>query len=128
MDKSIQQNNLNQAQQQGLSYDTKTIIVVLTLIFVYPIGVILMNSWMNWKGWTKLIISLPFYLLIIVLSVFIAILILAFIFGFFNKLSPQTAIKKADCVKACQVARDKEECVNTCLKNINLIPSPTISR
>lgn len=45
-----------------LSYDTKTIIVILTLIFVYPIGVVLMLVWMDWNKWFKILLSVPLVL------------------------------------------------------------------
>ncbi|MFZ2152871.1 MAG: hypothetical protein WAV41_02325 [Microgenomates group bacterium] len=46
-------------QNTGLSEDTKTIIVVLLLILVYPVGLILMFVWMKWPMWVKLLVALP---------------------------------------------------------------------
>lgn len=57
-----------------LSYDAKTIIVILTLILVYPVGVILMLIWMDWNKWLKIILTIP---LVICLIVPIILLILA---------------------------------------------------
>lgn len=43
-----------------ISYETKLTIVVLLLLFVYPLGLIFMWFWMkNWPLWLKLLISLP---------------------------------------------------------------------
>lgn len=44
------------------SHDTKTIITVLLLVFLYPIGVIVMWFWPKWKAWVKILISLPILL------------------------------------------------------------------
>lgn len=46
------------ADNQGLSEDTKTNIIVLLLIFVFPIGIILMWVWMKWPTWVKIILTL----------------------------------------------------------------------
>jgi type II secretory pathway pseudopilin PulG len=44
--------------------DTKTIIVVLLLVTVFPIGVIMMWIWMKWwPKWVKLLITIPFLIL-----------------------------------------------------------------
>ncbi len=57
------------------SYDTQMIITVLLLLFVYPLGVIFMWSWMrNWPVWLKIIITLPVFLFI--LSVFFIMFVL----------------------------------------------------
>lgn len=45
---------------EELSYETKLVIVVLLLLFVYPLGLVFMWFWMkNWPTWLKEIISLP---------------------------------------------------------------------
>ena len=57
--------------------DTKSIIVILLLVFVYPVGVILMFFWMkHWPKWLRIIIGIPLILLIVGV---IGIAILAFI-------------------------------------------------
>lgn len=45
--------------EEGLSQDTKTVIVVLLLLFVYPIGLVLMFMWMDWPKWIKFLLALP---------------------------------------------------------------------
>jgi hypothetical protein len=43
-----------------ISYETKLTIVILLLLFVYPLGLIFMWAWMrNWPLWLKVLISLP---------------------------------------------------------------------
>jgi len=45
-------------QHEGLSHDTKTLIVILLLVFAYPIGIILMWVWMKtWKTIIKILVS-----------------------------------------------------------------------
>ena len=51
-------------EQTSHSNDTKTIVTVLLLIFLYPIGVILMWFWTTWPKWVKLIITIPSLLVI----------------------------------------------------------------
>jgi len=62
-----------------LSYDSKTIITVLCLVTVYPVGVILMFAWMRWNKWVKALIVLPLILgLFIPLLVLLAVLVMMF--------------------------------------------------
>jgi len=49
-----------------LSYDTKTLITVILLVTVYPVGLILMFAWMRWDKWIKILILLPFLLAVLV--------------------------------------------------------------
>ncbi len=51
-----------------LSYDTKVVLTVLLLLFLYPVGLILMWVWGLWPTWVKVLISLPvlFFILVIV--------------------------------------------------------------
>lgn len=52
----------------------RTLITVLLLLFVYPIGVITMWVWSKWKTWIKAIVSLPLLLgLVILLLVVIGV-------------------------------------------------------
>lgn len=56
-----------------ISYETKLTIVILLLLFVYPLGLVFMWFWMrNWPLWLKILISLP-----------IVIGILGILFGIF---------------------------------------------
>lgn len=45
--------------QEELTYDTKTIITVLLLVTVYPIGLILVYKWMQWPKWLKIVLAVP---------------------------------------------------------------------
>jgi len=64
------------SNNQEVSANTKTIITVLFLIFLYPIGVVVMWFWTRWRAWVKILITLPIFLflfLIILISVLAAI-------------------------------------------------------
>lgn len=64
----------SRTENTELSYETRTIIVVLLLLFIYPAGLVFMWAWMgNWPVWLKLIITIP--LLLAVLA-FFAVMIL----------------------------------------------------
>ena len=61
-----------------MSYETKMIIVIVLLLFVYPIGLILMWVWMDkWPVWLKIVLSLPVALA--VLAIFVGFSIAALI-------------------------------------------------
>lgn len=94
-----------QPASQGMSEDTKSIITVLLLIFVYPIGLIFMWFWTRWPRWVKIILSLPIILAII--GIVAAIFLIA--------LNPSKQIMRANCVKACEAAVDKNTCVQQCI-------------
>lgn len=58
-----------------LSYETRVIITILLLLFVYPVGLIFMWWWMkNWPLWLKIIITIP--LVLGVFAFFAAILVI----------------------------------------------------
>jgi ABC-type sulfate transport system permease component len=97
------------ANKDTTSDDTKTIVTVLLLLFVYPVGVVVMWFWTKWKTWVKLLVSLP--LLFIPLLIFGAALLAA--------INPQGATEKAECVSDCSVMYEEgsvelQECVTDC--------------
>lgn len=94
-------------QQEGISYDTKTIITVLALIFVYPIGLLLMFIWMKWKMWVKLLIALPITLIVFG---FFAVTLLA-------AVNPRASFNKGKCVSQCG-ASSNTVCINACMKKL----------
>lgn len=63
------------SNQQGMSHDTKTLIVILLLVFAYPVGLILMWVWMKtWKTIIKVLITvLPIVLTLIWYILFFSI-------------------------------------------------------
>lgn len=76
------------ASNNGLTNDSKTIITVLLLILVYPIGLILVYVWMKWKMWIKLLVSLPLLLGLLI-----------FFSALFTTTNPGKAASRGKCVK-----------------------------
>jgi hypothetical protein len=97
-------------QSTGMSNDTKTIITVLLLLLMFPIGLLLMWFWVKWPVWVKIVISLP----ILIIPILLASLLIA--------VNPSKAIRQADCVKMCQAASDNQGCIRSCL----LSPTPSV--
>lgn len=57
-----------------VNQNTRLIVVVILLIFVYPIGVIMMWQWMRyWPWWVKLLITLPLIAAVVAIVLFFVI-------------------------------------------------------
>lgn len=108
-------------QNTGTSDETKTIVTVLLLIFVYPAGVIVMWLWTKWKTWVKVLVSLPALLIPVVVTI-IAV-------GTFALVNPSTQITKArmkgaedrarylECMKQCALeTTNKNSCISNCFE------------
>lgn len=52
-----------------LSRDTKTLITVICLVTIYPVGLILMFAWMKWNKWIKFLVALPIFMLLFVFAI-----------------------------------------------------------
>lgn len=108
-DPQVQQQPQPQMQPQasaGLSEDAKTIITILILVTVYPVGLIFMFVWMKWKWWVKLLVTLPVTLFIV--GVLAAIALAA--------INPTAQLEKARCAANCQGDPQIEICMNACLQ------------
>jgi hypothetical protein len=88
-----------------------TIITILLLIFLFPIGLIIMLAFTNWKTGIKILITIigP---IVIILGVILSASILV-------ALNPQAQIQKANCMTSCNETYSKtdvgySECVNSC--------------
>jgi hypothetical protein len=79
-------------ETQPMSEDTKTILTVLALISIPPVGVILMWIWNKWQTWIKVVVTgctcLPFILLLI-----------AFMFGFFGFIMSEIEKETTDTLR-----------------------------
>lgn len=102
----------SQPQPQGMSEDTKTLITILLLIFVFPIGLIVMWILPKWPLWVKLLVSLPITLLIG--AILVGILLVA--------VNPSEQIRKAECAAQCQETGGGDACVQSCV----LSPTPAV--
>jgi len=102
----------------GLSYDMKTLVVILLPIFLYPIGVILMYAWMKWAVWVKALVTLPLVLILLVFGI-------SFLWGLSSTVSPAIQIRKGQCTAQCETAVDKTACIQTCLNSSTITPTLT---
>ncbi len=92
---------------QGTSDDTRTIVTVLLLIFVPPVGLILMWVWTKWKLWVKLLVSIPAILVSLAISgvIFTAALVI---------VDPTRQIQRAKCVTECSKTEERSVCLEEC--------------
>ena len=68
------------SNNSGFSDDTKTLLTVLALVFIFPAGVILMWVWTSWSKWIKILITL-----IPLVITFLVFLLIGFIFSHIPK-------------------------------------------
>ncbi len=87
-----------QMNNQGMSYQTKTIIVVLLLLFAYPLGVIFMFLWMKWPKWVKILITLGLFIIALpIIGIIAAVILVA--------VNPNKALMQArDTQRASDIA------------------------
>lgn len=102
-----------QPVSQGMSNDTKSIITILLLIFVAPVGFIVMWFFPKWPLWLKFVISLP--ALLFMGAILVAITLVA--------VNPAEQIKAADCAQFCSAQNDKESCLKSCILSPQLTPT-----
>lgn len=48
--------------ESELNYDTKQLITILSLFFVFPLGILFMWLWMKWKTWVKVVLTFIMFL------------------------------------------------------------------
>lgn len=97
--------------------DNRTLITALLLIFVYPVGVIVMWFWSRWKIWLKILVSLP-----ILIGPLIFLLLGAFILTHPGKLTTtkQTGAEIGANGNSCIVNSDckPNKCIFTGKSNV----------
>ena len=81
-------------------------VTILLLIFLYPIGIILMWRKNIWPKWVKILITVPLFLGII--GLISGIILLA-------TIDPNVQIKKGVCIQQCEGSVNHESCYNDCL-------------
>jgi hypothetical protein len=76
------ENQTSQSTQSAtteMSYETKTIIVVVLFFTIYPAGLVFMWIWMKWPKWIKILLTIiPFLLMFLIFGFVLAILGLVF--------------------------------------------------
>jgi len=101
---------MNQKQQKG--FDEKSILTMIALATIYPLGLILMWKWTKWNKWVKILIMIPLALLVLAIAGIIAVSILV-------TADPKKELRISNCNKRCEekyaeIANKKEECFNYC--------------
>ena len=105
----------------GASNDTRTLVTVLLLIFVYPIGVILAWFWSKWKAWIKILVTLPFVLVSLARILLLSWGVGSVIFDFGK--SAEFAL----CNETCSDRADPKPCIVGCIEDVRLGRSPAVT-
>ncbi len=92
--------------QPTASNDTKTLVTVLLLIFLYPIGVIVMMLWTTWKLWVKILVASP---IILAILAFVFLMVLAAL-----NPSGNEGVQRAQCMNSCLKDKDNTTCIKLC--------------
>lgn len=86
------------------SEDTKIIIVILLLLFLYPAGIVMMWVWMkNWPKWLKILLTVPMLIVPFLLVLFIVGIILMVIIAGVNPSKQMELAKQAEANKQTQL-------------------------
>lgn len=103
-------------KQGGTSEETKTIVTVLLIIFMYPVGAIVALFWPKWRWWVKLLVNIP--MVFVILTILATIALVA--------INPADQMKKAQFISECTKTYTQEECAQMYLKD-QLMDEPTIT-
>ncbi len=111
---NVQQQTVVQGSENNEG--VKTVVTVLLLIFVYPIGVIV--SWFlpKWKWWVKFLVSIP--MVFFVLMIALAFMLVA--------LNPRAQIEKAEFITECTKKYTQQECAQKYIQMQLAEPSVTL--
>lgn len=92
----------------------KTVVVILTLLLLWPIGLILMIIWMKWPAWAKILVAIA--------TAWVALMIVGFFAGLLIALiNPRGLVEKAQiqqCTAQCQSTTDRNTCMTACLEKL----------
>jgi len=91
--------------------DTKSLLVILFLLFFYPVGLLLMYVLTKWKWWVKLIWTLPFVLVILSIIILATISLTANSQGAVDK----SAKSNTECATLCKDNIRFDSCYEQCL-------------
>lgn len=112
-----------QASKQSsneMSQDTKALITILLVLFLPPVGVILMWAWMkSWPTWLKILLTLFGFGGLILIGV---LLFGAMGWGLFAVVN-----QGMQCENVCKLAPDKHACIVSCNTGYNSNPKAVIS-
>jgi hypothetical protein len=91
-------------KDESISENTKAIISVLLLIFIYPIGLIVAWFWVKWPMWLKIVVTLPVFVYMFLLTALLSI----------ANSSPKT-MRGTECIVTCMQLQSLDK-QNTCLE------------
>jgi signal peptidase I len=57
-----------QKSEVNSSPDVRTFVTLLSLIFIYPLGLVFMWKWMKWNRWVKWVFTVPIFLAVIAVT------------------------------------------------------------
>lgn len=101
---------LNTKDTTGEKLSKKSLVVIVLVVFLYPIGLLSMYFFTKWKWWIKFLITLPMILIVIIFGLLLL------------SVNPQEAIEKAEKLKAlcsikCSNDTNYEVCYNQCVSD-----------
>lgn len=92
----------------------KTVVTILTLIFLWPLGLIFTIIWMKWPAWAKILVAIA--------TAWVALIVVGFFAGLLVALiNPKALVEKAQiqqCTAECQSSADKNACMTACLEKL----------
>jgi len=98
-----------------LSNDTKAIITILLILFLPPVGVIVMWAWMkSWPTWLKILLTLFGFGDLILIGLLV--------FGAMGWALFAVVGQQIKCENVCKTASDRQSCIVSCNKEYN--PNP----
>ena len=105
-------------QKRGTSKKTRAIVTVLFLVFLFPVGLILMWAWSKWQTWVKVLVTfLVLFTAFIITPVVLAVALVA--------INPKARMDKARCAEECEtVTANNALCIQDC---IGKLQAPTSS-
>lgn len=100
-------------------YDTKLVIVLALLVFIYPLGIIFMWLWMKtWPVWLKFLIMLPLFLGLLMAVLFIILI------SFINHEVKVERLQELQQIRREQLLQEQK----THQFNLTPQPSPSLPR
>jgi len=111
---------LDRGDTNELSNDTKTLITVICLVTVYPVGLILMFVWMRWNKWLKFLVAFPgiFALVIPFLLIMVVGVVMMRLGGDLINSNEFKEITKEMMISPTEVVKPTEMMVNPTIKII----------
>jgi hypothetical protein len=109
-----------------MSEDTKVIVIVLLLLFVPPVGAILMLLWTDWPVWLKVLLSIyAFAGLFLLLFLFVMGFLLLGTLGFAASMKE---LQETECKNACLRDATVSVCQERCMSGSSQLTASSSPR